>query len=190
MPFSPYTVCLLFRTWQGTLNVSDPLFIYGCPFVLFFKEYVQRMHNMTKDIRNCKREIWCRSLDWPGHVAVALVPLHWLLCWDWNCSLWNLALERISSLYFDIGKGREAGSGRRLQYAWKSHLENWQHFNFFPMKISPVAMLVFEPRSYWHCCFSFFRVSLFSWLWMTFSCSVNCYCPGSIAMRGHLQFPL
>lgn len=143
-----------------------------------------------KGYNNCERETWCQSLDRPGSVGEALVPSQWLLCWDWNCSLWNSALERTSCLYFDILKGREGGSGRRWQHARKSHLENWQGFNFFSMKISPVATLVFEPRSHRHCCFSCSRVSLFSWLWMTFSCSVNCYCPGSTATRGHLQFPL
>jgi len=130
------------------------------------------MHSVTKGMRNCERETRCQSLDWPGRVGAALVPWHWLLCWDWNCSLWNLALERTSCLYFDIRQGREGGSGRRLQYAWKSRSENWQRFDFSPMKILPVATLVFEPCPHQHCCFSFSRVSLFSWLRTTFSCSV------------------
>lgn len=84
-----------------------------------------------KGYNNCERETWCQSLDWLGFVGEAQGPSQWSLCWGRNCSLWNSTLERTSCLDFDTLKGREGGSGRRWQYARKSHLENWQGFNFF-----------------------------------------------------------
>lgn len=79
--FSPYTLCLLFRTDREDLNISDPLLIYGCaPSLFFSEEYVLRMHHMTKGIRNCKRETWCQSLDWPGRIGDSFVETGTVVC--------------------------------------------------------------------------------------------------------------
>lgn len=100
-------------------------------FCFVFQRVCTENAQHNKGYNNCERETWCQSLDQPGSVGEALAPSQWLLCWDQNCSLWNLALERTSCLYFDILQGTEGGSGRRWQCAQKSHLENWQDFNFF-----------------------------------------------------------
>lgn len=82
-------------------------------------------------LRNCKRETWSWSPVWQGFVGVVLIPLHWLLCWDWNCSLQNSALERTSCLYFDIHKrGVGVGGWQKVARGLKKSFRKLASLNF------------------------------------------------------------